>query len=581
MIGMSGAKWQAEDIKRDQDLVDQILDARGLMGPARDLFLSPKEKDVFTDPSQFVDMDQAAKALAEAVLTKKRTAIYSDYDADGATSAGVLGRWLRKVGSGVHDLVVPHRIENGYGPNEGLIREMFDSGTERLFILDSGTVATGALNPLPESDRREIFVIDHHMPSGALPDVGAVVNPNREDQKPGFGHLAACGVTFLLCVGAQRELVRKGVLPKESMRDLLELLDYVAIGTVCDVVPLVGINRAFVSAGIKRINTSPDTPIGALLAEAGRDLSKPITAKDFGFVIGPRLNAPGRIGDSCLASRFLLETDPVEVRRMAKEIEKINADRKTQGEMVTEIAMEQAAVHERPNSCVVVSKGHVGLVGVSAGRMKERLNKPSIVLTELEPGILVGSARSMDGFNIGEAIHEAAHDGILITGGGHAMAGGLRLHVKDLDAFRDRLEERARLSDFGMNGFANEFDLRLSVRDVSVEGIERLSCLQPCGRSNPEPKFIMSGIKILEVKQMSGKHIKLVLDHGRGKKLDAILWNGVGTAMGDRITSSETDELTLAGRFEINEFRDKKSVQMIIEDVLADEVPQKEIIGGP
>lgn len=575
MRGLSGARWETSIMREDESVLDQILESRGISGAAREAFLNPRIKDALPDPFFLSGMEAASGILADAILKGENVGIYSDYDADGATSAGVLGRWLRMMGQDPHDVVIPHRTEHGYGPHAGLLAEMFESGMDKGFILDSGTVASSVLNTLPKSQRKALVVIDHHMPSGDIPDIAAVVNPNLTDQKPGLGHLAAVGVTFLLCVAAQRELVKVGHLPQSSMQSLMELLDYVAIGTVCDVVPLVGVNRAFVHHGLQRIQRTETNPIGALLKAAGRSLDAPVQSSDCGFVIGPRLNAEGRIGDPRAAAHFLLETDPDLIRESAARLQQTNDKRKGMEKTATETAIEDAENFQTAHAVVAVAEGHVGVVGISASRLKDRYNKPSVVLTRVRDGVLQGSARSVDGFNIGEAIHEAVDAGLLIKGGGHAMAGGVTIEEKNLDAFRAHLDDASARSDFGKNGVSTSYDLVLGMKDVSVGLLDSLKKLEPCGRENPEPRFVLKDARIKDVRTMSDKHIKLFIPSPeRGKdSLDVLMWNGIGTELGNRLLASKDEVLTLAGRFEINSYAGKDKVQMIVEDVLASSGP--------
>lgn len=572
MQGITGNRWKTTDVG-DSDLLNHILRVRGITEEQRGDFLKPKVKAALPDPFFLLGMKESARRLADDIIAGKKIGIFSDYDADGATSAGVLGRWVRSMGNPHHHLVIPDRKEHGYGPHAGLITDMFSGGSETVFVLDSGTVAAPVLNPLPKDMRQSIFIIDHHMPFGESPEVGAVVNPNLVAQTPGLGHMAACGVTFLLCVAAQRELVKAGHLPKESMQDLMKLLDYVAIGTVCDVVPLVGVNRAMVSLGLQMVDKSETNPIGALLTAAGRNGPDPVLSSDCGFVIGPRLNAEGRIGLSTAAAEFLLEEDPQKIKEGAKRLHETNLKRQAMEKEATEVARANADIHARKYAVIAVTDGHEGVVGICASRLKDDKQTPAIVLTSPEPGILKGSARSVDGFNIGEAIHKAHDLGLILKGGGHGMAGGLTMEADKLEALRDFLNEEAMNSDFGRNGITTEYDAKVSADDIHVEAIRSLSPLQPYGRSNPEPRFIIAHAQVKEVSTMKDVHIKIRM-HSRYnpyKTLDALMWNGVGTPAGDLLLAaaeSDDDRITIAGRVEIKVYKGKESVQMIIEDVL-------------
>lgn len=582
MRGMSGKAWRAPDVEPGADMLTHILRARGISEEDEQGFLNPKVKDALPEPDTLLGMREAAARLAEDVILDRKVGIYTDYDADGATSAGVLGRWLRMSGREHHRLAAPHRIEHGYGPNEGLINGMFDEGCDTVYVLDSGTAAAAVLDRLPEERRAALFVIDHHMPAGPLPSVGAVVNPNRPDQAPGMGHLAAVGVTFLLCVSAQRRLIRAGHAPRESMQDLMGLLDYVALGTVCDVVPLRGVNRAFVRLGIAKVSREASNPLGALLIAASKRPDAPVRSSDFGFTIGPRINAEGRIGEPDAAARFLLETDPVVISEMAQRLSATNSKRQAMEKGTTEAAVADAEMRPEDPVVIAVAEGHEGVVGISASRLKERFNAPAIVLTESKGGVLKGSARSVDGFNIGEAILKAADSGIIIKGGGHAMAGGVTLRPERLDDFRLHMAAAYRASPVWGEEPAASYDASLPAESFSVEMRKGLDAMEPCGRDNPEPRFIVKDARVGRVFLMSDKHVKAeIISETTGRKaLDAIIWNGVGTPMGDTLAAASGEGIVIAGRLEINAYAGKEGLQMIVEDVLAPEAPEK-ALGRP
>lgn len=566
MRGMTGREWVAPIVSEGDDILSHILDARGISEGDRADFLSPPAKQALPEPYQLMGMKEASTRLAEDVVRSRKIGIYTDYDADGATSAGVLGRWARNAGNGIHALVAPDRIRHGYGPNADLIRDMFDKGCETVYVLDSGTVAKPVFDQLTAEQRANIFVIDHHMPAGELPDIGAVVNPNRLDQRPGLGHLAAVGVTFLLCVAAQRNLINIGVAQKQSMRGVMDLLDYVAVGTVCDVVPLRGVNRAFVHHGMRMVSRDVSNPLGALLEAAGKKRSSPVVASDFGFVIGPRLNAEGRIGDSTAAARFLLETDAAVIAKTAKHLSEVNMKRQSMDKAATSAAIESADQHPESLVKIAVTEAHEGVVGISASKLKDRYDAPAMVLTTTPDGHLKGSARSVDGFNIGEAIHHAVDKNIVIKGGGHAMAGGLTVSPDKLDELRDHMDEEFRMSEAFRSERQSRFDAFLPPEMVSVDMRKRLDALEPFGRDNPQPRFVVSGT-VRNVFIMSGKHVKASLEHDGHHLLDAIIWGGIGTPAGDMLGDSKGKKISVAGAIEVNQFNGRESLQMIVEDI--------------
>ena len=551
----------------------RLMSGRDLGGVAPDLFLAPTLRALMPDPSRFRDMDLGASHVADRVSAGARIGVWSDYDADGATSAAVLIRFLRLLGVGEVPLRIPDRILEGYGPNTPGLLAMRADGCETVCVLDAGTTAFEPLTAARAAGL-DVVVIDHHAAEETVPPAVAVINPNRRDEAPGFGHLCAAGMTFIFCVAVTRELRGRGWFDGREGRpasppDLMRLLDLVAIGTVCDVVPLTGLNRAFVTRGLPYLSERSRPGIAALAEIAGVSPSQPITAEDCGWRIGPRINAGGRVADSTLGARCLITDDPEEGARLAEELDRCNRERKGLEEAATGQALEQAAGH-RPGvtrrSLIAVVDGHEGVVGISAARAREAVDAPAIVLTRDHEGNLKGSARSVPGFDIGHAIIEARKAGLIVKGGGHGMAGGLTLTPAQLDPFRDFLDAEIARSPYFLIGVVSEADLELGVRDISVGDVEALAPLGPFGTANPEPVLILRGAELRDVRVLKEKHLKLTLGDG-SVTIDALLWNVAGTPTGDAIAALRGAAVDVLGKPGINEFRGNRSVQLIAEDV--------------
>jgi single-stranded-DNA-specific exonuclease len=551
----------------------RVMSARDLGGVEPDVFLSPTIRTLMPDPSRFRDMDIGACHVADRVASGARIGVWSDYDADGATSAAVLIRFLRLLGVADVPLRIPDRILEGYGPNTPGLLAMHEEGCETVCVLDAGTTAFEPLTAAREAGL-DVVVIDHHAAEETVPPAVAVINPNRQDEAPGFGHLCAAGMTFIFCVAVARELRKRGWFDGKEGRpaappDLMGLLDLVAIGTVCDVVPLTGLNRAFVMRGLPYLSKRSRPGVAALAELAGVAPDAGITAEDCGWRLGPRINAGGRIADATLGARCLITDDPEEGRALAEELDQCNKDRKTLEEQATRQAIEQSAGHEpgvSRRSLIAIVEGHEGVVGISAARAREAVDAPAIVLTRDHEGNLKGSARSVPGFDIGHAIIEARKAGLIVKGGGHGMAGGLTLTPEQLVPFQAFLDAEIAKSPYFTEGVTSEADIEVTVRGVTVGDVEALAPLSPFGTANPEPVLILRGAELREIRILKEKHLKLTLGEGTST-VDALMWNVVGTPIGEAITGLRGAAIDVLGKPGINEFRGNRSVQLIIEDV--------------
>lgn len=579
--------------------VAQLLAARGVAPDAADAFLNPRIKTMMPDPHVLLDMEKGAERIARAVIERQRIGIWSDYDADGATSAAVLGWFLRMVGHEDFVLRIPDRIHEGYGPNAAGLRSMQqESGCELVCILDAGIVA---FKPLEEAaaSGQEIVVIDHHMPADRapteeviadgvatrrtishenpahpIPVALAVINPNRADQAPGYGHLCAAGVTFLFSIAVSRILRKRGYYDGLDGRPaeppaLLKLLDFVAMGTVCDVVPLTTLNRAFVRTGLQVMSNRSWPGLDALARAAGVQ-DGPLTEEHCGWQLGPRINAGGRIGASDSGALLLLEADPARARQMAEDLDALNVKRREIGSISTDKAIaqmgERLAGQDRSLCLAIVEDAHEGVVGICAGQIKERYLAPSIVLTRDEEGNLKGSARSVPGFDIGHAIIVAAREGLILKGGGHGMAGGLTLRHDQIDGFRAFMNAEISKSEYSSAGVPTVVDLALPLGEIDVEMIEALGQMRPFGTANPDPVVMARSVTLIDIRVLNEKHFKLTFRSG-SKSIDALIWNVVGSALAEKIEAARGEVLDVIGTVSVNEFRGKKKPQMMFVDM--------------
>lgn len=557
-------------------LTAPILAARDVSPDHIQDFMAPTIRNLMPNPSSFVDMDKAADRLVKAIVGGERIAIWSDYDVDGATSAATLGRLLRDCGRPGFTLYIPDRIDEGYGPNAEGLAALQDEGVTLVCVLDSGTTAHEPLKAAHEAGL-DVVVVDHHAAEEELPPAVAVVNPNRLDQQEGHGHLCAAGVTFILCVAVNLRLRQLNWFDGQEGRperapDLMGYLDLVALGTVCDVVPLTTLNRAFVMRGLPILSERRLPGIQALAKVAGS--REEIDARSCGFELGPRINAGGRIGESDLGARLLLCQDPGEAELLASTLDQLNADRKAMEKECTDSAIEQCREDFIPGQtrrlALVVTEAHEGVVGISAARLKDAFDVPAFVLTATPEGSLKGSGRSVPGFDLGAAIIEARKQGLLLKGGGHAMAGGITIDPAKIEEFIAFMNARVDESDYADTGVITRIDNVLPLARVTIGLADAVQSLAPFGMGNPTPRFMIEGAVLADIRIMKDRHIKCIFetpDLGpAGPVVEAPVWNAIGTSFGEALMAARGKALDLVGSLEINEWRGQRRVQLKLDD---------------
>lgn len=547
-----------------------ILAGRGISPAEVGAFIEPTIKDLMPDPYVMMDMKAGAERIAQAIKAGEKIGIWSDYDVDGATSAAVLGSFLRMCGRDF-TLRIPDRIKEGYGPNTPGLLGMKDC--DLVCILDAGIVAFEPL-AAARAAGMDVVVIDHHAAEPEIPEAVAVINPNRHDDTSGLGHLCAAGVTFMMTVAVTRLLRKEAWFDGKEGRpsatpDLLQLLDLVALGTVCDVVPMKTLNRAFVRRGLLNMAKRARPGISALAIAAGINPADELAEKECGWKIGPRINAAGRIADPLAGAMLLLEENHELAKNMAEELDDINAERQRITQESTDAALAQfenwVSGTDRGLAIAVLENAHEGIVGIVAGRVKERCDAPSIVVTRDHDGNLKGSARSVPGVDIGHIIIDARKQGLIIKGGGHGMAGGLTLRHDQVEAFRAFANAEIAKTGYARTGVMTEVDLVLPLAQVTYQMIESLAPLRPFGMANPDPAVMLPDLEIAAIRVMKEKHIKVTFRQGKAE-IDALRWNCVGTPFGDAIEAARGRRLDVIGTLSINEYRGKKTPQMMLED---------------
>jgi len=581
---LSGRRWEARlsDERASfalaqrlslPEIVGRILAARGVGEDDADVFLNPTLRSLLPDPSLLRGMDDAAGRLAAAIAEGETVAVFGDYDVDGATSSALLARFFKALG---RDLVIyiPDRIAEGYGPNETALVGLARQGVRVVITVDCGITAFEPL-AAAKSAGLEMIVVDHHAAEPRLPEALAVVNPNRVDESgeavSKLGHLAAVGVAFLLVVAVNRALRKRGWYEEAGIAepDLRQWLDLVALGTVCDVVPLKGLNRAFVAQGLKVLGQRANRGLAALCDVSG--LNEPPLSSHLGFQLGPRVNAGGRVGEASLGARLLSSEDPGQVAEIAKHLDDLNRERKVLEAAVLDQAilqMEERAGDGPPRSMIfAVSEGwHAGVIGIVASRLKDRYNRPSMVIA-LENGIGKGSGRSVPGVDLGAAVIAARQAGLLINGGGHPMAAGLTVAADQVPALQAFLEERLgrQLSETGFRPTLG-LDGALSLSGVGADLLQRLDACAPFGMGNPAPRFAFPAVRVTRADVVGQNHVRCQVTDSEGARLKAIAFRALDGPLGDALLNSGGLPVHLAGRLEPDRWRGPDAVQLIIED---------------
>ena len=552
-----------------RDTLARVLAGRGVTAAQAMSFLEPTLRDLMPDPTVLRDMDKAVLRLAKAITTRESVAIFGDYDVDGATSAALLSQYLMALGvpTRIH---IPDRITEGYGPNSEAIRLLAEAGATLLVTVDCGI---SSFEPLVEAARcgLETIVLDHHLAGDTLPEAIAIVNPNRQDDLSGLGKLAACGVVFMTLVALSRHLRESGSAGP-AMPDLMGMLDMVALGTVADVVPLTGLNRAFVRQGLKVMRQRHRPGLAALMDAAG--LKQPPEAYHLGFLLGPRINAGGRIGDAALGARLLTCVDPVEAGQIAAELDRLNRERQTLELIMVEQA--QAAVEaeemqagERPVVVAGSSDWHPGVIGLVASRLKDRFQRPAIAIAwDAAKGEGVASARSLPGVDLGRAIKRAVDCGLLIKGGGHAMAAGLTLTSDALPALRDFLDQIL-ADDIGAARALSELhvDGALTAAALSVELATDIARAAPFGQGNAEPLFALPAHVLTDITPVGAAHLRLRLRASDGAFAQGIAFRAQNQPLGEALLKRRGKSLHVLGNLQIDRWGARERVDLRIVDV--------------
>lgn len=552
------AERQAEAMAQQTRLplaLCQTLVARGVEPAEAEAYLNPQLRDLLPDPLTLRDMGKAAARFLHALKTRQRIAIFADYDVDGGSSAALLILWLRAMG-GTATLYIPDRIDEGYGPNVPAMQAL-GAAHDLIICVDCGTLSH---EPVAAAGC-DVVILDHHLGAETLPAALAVVNPNRQDETGALAHLCAASVVFLMLVEANRQLRRENV----QGPDLMGLLDLVALATVADVAPLIGVNRAFVRQGLKVMARRERVGLRALADVARMDQAP--TPYALGFVLGPRVNAGGRIGQADLGARLLASDNPAEALAMAQRLDELNTERREITERVREEALAQAEARGTDGPLVwAAGEGwHPGVVGIVAARLKEATHRPAVVIG-LEGGIGKGSARSITGVDLGAAVQRVAAEGLLLKGGGHKMAAGLTVAQDQMEAAMARLSDLLARQGAGSEGPRDlTVDSLLAPSAATPALIEQIEAAGPFGASSPAPRFAFADVAV-SARRLGDSHLRLSFGDGHGAKVEAVAFGAFDTPLGAALETPGHNRFHLTGRLELNHWGGRTKVQLRLED---------------
>ena len=549
--------------------LNKILSGRNVSVETYEQFLNPEVNKLISDPSELIDLDKAVEAITTAILKEKKIGIIGDYDVDGTTSASLLQKFFEhyNIESSVY---IPDRLEDGYGPNIQSFKDFKKNEIYTVITVDCGATSIEAMDYAQENDI-EVIIIDHHKVNGELPKCLAHINPTRENDNSKLNHLAAIGLTFLFVVGLRRSLRQIEEFKTKSELNLKKYLDIVALGTICDVVQLKGLNRAFVKEGINVINNTNKIGIKSLCSVARIN---EIGVYELGYVLGPRINAAGRTGSPDLGLRLLTSDNKDEVDAIAEKLNDLNKKRQTIEKIVLEQSISKVEefkddnnLNTYPSSLFVEEDNwHLGVLGIVASRLKEKYNRPSFVISN-DNEISTGSSRSLPGIDIGKIIIDGVNEGLLLKGGGHAMAGGFSLKKNNIKEFNKFCDKRINELDSDLfNKRIQKYDSILDDVDINRKFFDSINRASPYGQGNPEPRFVLPNVEIEFCKVVGNGHLKLRISSSNYSNLDAIAFNVIGTPLGDLISNHSGSLVHFIGTLRKNDWQDLKSVQFHIYD---------------
>ena len=576
-LSVSGKSWIPKKFNSEEidffktnyfldEIVAKLLSIRKIKKKNVSFFLKPLIKNILPNPYILKDMDIAIERTEKAIISKEKIGIFGDYDVDGATSTAVLGKFfeLLKI---PFEIYIPDRKNEGFGPNKKGFSEFIDKGVKLIFTVDCGTLSYEPMDFAKEK-KVDVIILDHHQSETKLPSAHSIVNPNRFDDKSELNYLCAAGVCFMFLIALNKRLRDQCWFLTSSIKEpeLMNILDLVSLGTVCDVVPLIGLNRAIVSQGLKIIKRKNNLGLKTLIEVC--NIENNITAHDLGYVLGPRINAGGRVGKSTHGANLLLNQNSKKTFQLAVDLNTYNKERQIlESELLNKILNTE---YKNSSDPVIILHGenwHEGIIGIIAARVKEKFNKPTIVIS-VDGEIGKGSGRSIHGFDLGSTIIGAVQDGLLKKGGGHKMAAGFTIRMEKLAEFKEFVFKKFSSINVNLEEKNNYyFDSEIAPSAVNIEFFEKINLLSPFGSGNPEPRFVIKDVKLVNSKIVGEKHIKNVLVGSDSTTIKAISFNTAESELGSYLLKKNVKPFDIAGKLTLNQWRGQRNVEFIIDDI--------------
>ena len=548
------------------EITSKLLSIRQIEKNEISSFLNPSIKNFLPNPYGMIDMEKSTLRTTKAIYQKEKVGIFGDYDVDGAASTALLGNYFSKLNL-EYETYIPDRKKEGYGPTIKSFQELIDKKVKIIYTVDCGTLSFEAIN-FAKDNKVDVIVLDHHQSEVKLPNAYSIVNPNRLDDKSNLHYLCAAGVSFMFLVSINRELRNKNWFIKNNIKEpnLLDFLDLVSLGTVCDVVPLIGLNRAIVKQGLKVFKSKKNLGLKTLSDICKIDANP--STYHLGYLLGPRINAGGRVGKCSHGANLLLNKDPINSYKLASELDQFNKERQMlEKDLFKKIINKTADSSKDPVLILSGNDWHEGVIGIVAARLKDMLNKP-VILISLNGDIGKASARSILGFDIGSVIISATQENILLKGGGHKMAGGFSIQTKKIDMFKDFVFRKFKhINEDLKNEKPLLLDSIIAPSAVNLEFYNKISLLSPFGSGNPEPKFIIENVKTINGTIVGEKHIKSVLIGGDGSTIKSIAFNAKDNNLGGYLLKKNNKSFNIAGKLSLNEWRGQSNVEFIIDDI--------------
>ncbi len=576
-LSITGKKWVYKKFDNDyvnflkenhllDDITAKLLSIRNIDKSYVISFLKPSIKNLIPNPNTLKDMEKTSLRILKAINQKEKIGIFGDYDVDGASSTALLGNYFRMINQDF-EIYIPDRRLEGYGPSIKSFQKLIDKKVNLIITVDCGTMSFDAID-YANSRNVDVVVLDHHQSETKLPNAYSVINPNRFDDNSNLEYLCAAGVCFMTLISINTILREDNWFKKNNISepDLLNFLDLVSLGTICDVVPLIGLNRAIVRQGLKIINLKKNLGLKTLIDIC--KIESKTSTYHLGYIIGPRINAGGRVGKCSHGANLLLNKNPKESYQIATELENFNNERKNLEKDLLNVALN--AISKNINDSVLVLQGknwHEGVIGIIASRIKDKFNKPTIIIS-LNNKIGKASARSIIGFDIGAVILSALQNNILLKGGGHKMAGGFSIHedkIKEFKNFVIKKFNKRKDEDFKRNYLY--LDSLISPSAINLDFYEKIEKLAPFGSGNPEPKFILENVKVIKSMVVGEKHIKSILSTKDGSNVKTISFNSLETDLGQFLLGNKSNTFNIAGKLSLNEWKGEKNVEFIIDDI--------------